>query len=391
MDAHVRRKTTTSLAILTVIGYSLPTQASIIYNTHGLYTIQTQTIDNVLIDHAAAEVTIDTGGIVRGVAGMEPSRRAAVYVRAGDFNLTGNARIIADAGQNAVDITSSRATVRIGGHSSIAGNVFANGATSGWSREETASQRLYIQDSALLVGDINYSGHLRIQDQALVVGSIQGSASMSMNMTGGVVTGSVGVGGLNDYVVQMSGGSILGSLGGSAAYIDLTMSGGYIGQGLHSQAIIDGEIKGGEIDGGIWINEFTSGSTQLSISGGRFDATSDNWLFSFSEEPQVTSLGTRSLLDLWGGEFGYDEEGLGFFLDDGINFSVHGRDLVYSDGWLSGYLMDGSWFSNALTFGSNWQGNFTIHNVPEPESIGLFLIGLVGMTLARRRSIEHRA
>ena len=41
--------------------------------------------------------------------------------------------------------------------------------------------------------------------------------------------------------------------------------------------------------------------------------------------------------------------------------------------------------SNAVTFGSNWRGTFTVHNVPEPGTIGLILIGLAGMTSVKRR------
>jgi hypothetical protein len=58
---------------------------------------------------------------------------------------------------------------------------------------------------------------------------------------------------------------------------------------------------------------------------------------------------------------------------------------VYSDGWLAGYLQDGSWFNNQLTFGDNWHGIFTIHNVPEPGTWGMLAVGLIGMGFARRR------
>ncbi|HWK50136.1 MAG TPA: PEP-CTERM sorting domain-containing protein, partial [Steroidobacter sp.] len=95
--------------------------------------------------------------------------------------------------------------------------------------------------------------------------------------------------------------------------------------------------------------------------------------------------GQSGLLEIWGGQFGYAGAGQGLMIDDLMDFSVYGRDLVYSNGWLTGYLMDGSWFSNALTFGSRWQGTFTIHNVPEPETLGLLLAGLLGMTVRRRK------
>jgi hypothetical protein len=40
-----------------------------------------------------------------------------------------------------------------------------------------------------------------------------------------------------------------------------------------------------------------------------------------------------------------------------VYFSIWGRDLVYSGGWLTGYLQDGSWFNNRLTFGDDRRGS----------------------------------
>jgi hypothetical protein len=76
------------------------------------------------------------------------------------------------------------------------------------------------------------------------------------------------------------------------------MSGGYIGDGFRTVGNLDAEFRGGQIDGN------------------------------------------------------------GLFIDEWGNFNIYGRDLIYSDGWLTGYLQDGNWFNNQLTFGSNWRGTF---------------------------------
>lgn len=72
-------------------------------------------------------------------------------------------------------------------------------------------------------------------------------------------------------------------------------------------------------------------------------------------------------------------------IDEWVNFSTFGRNLVYSDGWLTGFLQDGSWFNNQLTFGANWRGTFSIHNVPEPGTLGLLAGCVIALGLAGRR------
>jgi hypothetical protein len=125
-------------------------------------------------------------------------------------------------------------------------------------------------------------------------------------------------------------------------------------------------------------------------------------------------LGGTASLDIYGGEFGYVESGLGFFLDYLVDFSIYGWDLSYTGGILSGYLLDGSWFSNAFTFGAGWAGSFNIfnvlspltmteptalmasldplatieaQNVPEPGTLGLLAACAAGMMLFGRRKL----
>jgi hypothetical protein len=271
-----------------------------------------------------------------------------------------------------------------------------------------------VQDQARVTGDLIYSGFLRVQDQALIRGDIRNPSdgSMSLDMRGGLVTGSLVMGGLNDYVFNMEGGSILGGFRGAAGYVDMTMTGGYIANGFRTGDFVTGAIYGGSIDGGIAItNGHAGGATHLTIDGGEFNADPGDYLFSLSS-PRLFGSTLSSTVDIFGGQFGYEEQGLGFFLDEWVDFSIYGWDLTFSSsGLLSGYLWDGNWFSNLFTFGSNWNGTFNIvnlfaastleagsfaassletHNVPEPGTLGMLAACLMGMTLFGRRRLGGR-
>jgi hypothetical protein len=214
---------------------------------------------------------------------------------------------------------------------------------------------------------------------------------------------------LNDYVFNMHGGSILGGVRGAAGFMDLLMTGGTINNGFHTGDVVTGAIYGGTINGGINLTSNTSGSSHLTIDGGQFNATAGDYLFSLSDPG---GLGGSASLDIYGGEFGYVESGLGFFLDYLVDFSVYGWDLSYTGGILSGYLLDGSWFSNAFTFGAGWAGTFNIYNVlapltmtepmalmasaepqnvPEPGTLGLLAACAAGMMMFGRRTLAARA
>jgi hypothetical protein len=360
--------------------------ATIIHDTPTTWVLDEVLEDNVVVDHSEAKLIVTTGGVVHG-------GETAVRVRAGELDVTGTGRVIAVPRQppnshlppQAMwlgDFSGRTSTVRLQDRATVAGEIYSD-LSSGW-KDESASVRLYLQDQSMVNGSINYSGYLRIEDQAIVRGGIGNAVNgnIGIDMSGGLVTGSVRLGAGNVMSLNMDGGAILGGVSGIWGDLDLRMTGGTIDGGLWTGATVEGEISGGRIDDGILIA--SRYGSDLRITGGQFDTSLDNWLVQFASERG--SVGMSGLLDIWGGQFGYAGAGRGFLIDNLMSFSIHGRDLVYSNGWLTGYLSDGSWFSNALTFGSNWQGTFTIHNVPEPETLALFLMGLVGMTLARRNT-----
>jgi hypothetical protein len=377
------------LGLACTIGGVTVANATIVYDGNATYLIDHGVNDNLYIDNTQARVVIDSGGRVQGLDATAPGSSATtVRVRRGNLDVTGNGRVIAGPGQDAIDMTSSKADVRLSGRAQVHGNIFSDGTTPGWRNEATALQRLYIQDRAVVHGNVEYSGYLRIEDQAVVLGNVFNpfNGSASIDMRGGVVAGNVTLGSLNDYVFNMSGGAILGRAGGGAAYMDLNITGGYIGQGFHTRANITGDIRGGQIDGGVSLLQDSIQSSELAITGGQFNTYDGEWLLAFVDSrSHGGSTGELSTLDIAGGQFGYRNAGLGFFIDEYVNFNIWGRELVYSGGWLTGYLQDGSWFSNALTFGDNWHGSLVIHNVPEPGSLGLLATCLLGAALTRRR------
>jgi hypothetical protein len=359
--------------------------ATIIHDTPTTWVLHEVLNDNVVIDNSEAKLVVATGGVVRG---GDPS----VRIRAGELEVSGTGRVIAGPRQppnthlppQAMwlgDWSGRSSTVRLQDRATVVGEIYSD-LSSGW-QDESASIRLYLQDQSMVDGSINYSGYLQIKDQAIVRGNIGNAVNgnIGIDMSGGVVTGGVRLGAGNAMTLNMDGGAILGGVGGIWGDLDLRMSGGTIDGGLWTGAAVNGEIGGGRINDGVLIESRYGGD--LRITGGQFDTSLDDWLFQFANEPGLGG-GQGGLLEISGGQFGYAGAGRGFLIDDLMSFSIFGRDLVYSNGWLTGYLSDGSWFSNALTFGSDWQGTFTIHNVPEPETVGLFLVGLVGMTLARR-------
>lgn len=358
---------TALLGVVLATCYASGADATIIYSTPGTTNVNTTVYNNIIVDNAATTVNVGSGGTIRGV--NDPSLgmfNAAARTRHGNLNVNGTGRIIAAAGQDAINMTGNPSVVRLNDHARVSGNIVNEVTFPGWDNESTSLVKLYVQDHARVTGDIRYAGYLQIADHAQVIGSIvnPSNGSYSLDMRGGQVTGSVVMGGLNDYVFNMSGGTIYGGFRGAAGYVDLTMTGGTIYNGFQTGDAVTGEIYDGTVYGGFDLTNNTGAASHLTIDGGQFNASAGDYLFSMVHQP--FGSGGSASLDIFGGEFGYVESGLGFFFDYLVDFSIYGWDLNYTGGVLSGYLLDGSWFSNALTFGSNWGGTFNIHNVISP-------------------------
>jgi len=385
--------------LIALIGANSTVHATVIYGGGSTNTLTTPLSDNVEVIEDAYLV-VDSGGHVIGVvAGTPPEQQGAVKVVRGQLDVVGNGVISNGGNPNAINLNSpggGPVLVRIGEQATINGNI-RGGLPGEWSNEATASHRVYIRNNAVVNGDISMGGYLQIADNATVTGDIgdPSPGSLFLDIQGGTIEGMARLATLNGYRFHMSGGEIQGGFRASDSFtVDLQVRGGHIENGLRAvlQSSILGEIKGGEIDGGIFLNTLTPGSfhSDLTISNGVLDTTTTDWLLYYAAQATFGTP-TYSSLAITGGQFGYAESGLGFFIDHNVNFDIYGRDLTYSGGLLSGYLMDGNWFSQSLTFGSGWTGTFNIHNnVPEPGTLALLLAGLAGIAVVRRRAQPRR-
>ncbi|MFC4312408.1 hypothetical protein ACFPN2_25215 [Steroidobacter flavus] len=359
MDTLGKRAIATACGLACTV-LSIPASATVTYTSPGSFAIASVVNDNVLINHTQAIVTLQSNGRVQGLDTLSPVyREAAVRVQRGTLEMTGNTRVIAGLNQSGIEMTTSdHSDVRIGGRAAVHGNIKADFAVI-WTDEATATQRLYLQETGVVSGDVTFGGFVRLQDQAVVSGTIRGAmnANLRLDMVGGFVGGSVSLGGLDNHMVNMSGGTIAGSLGGAPSYVEINISGGYIRQGLRSSGAYDGVIRGGYIDGGVAITNYVAGGSNLTVRGGRFETTASDWLFALTEQYSDNSPST---LKVCGGQFGYYEPGTGVLIDGKTNLQVYGAGLTYSGGVLSGTLQDGSPINVALTFGPSWTGTFTI-------------------------------
>jgi hypothetical protein len=90
-----------------------------------------------------------------------------------------------------------------------------------------------------------------------------------------------------------------------------------------------------------------------------------------------------------GGQFGYENVGRGFNLAS-TTMDVHGWDLTFVNGVLSGYLMDDNRIEVPVVRDSDYPGEVNLVNhdnvrVPEPGTLLLLTLGLAATGVAKKR------
>jgi hypothetical protein len=352
----------------------------------GNHTISGEVNDSVLVDQdwnapgpvPRTALTVTSGGVIRRGLTLNGDSRLTV---------NGNGRVNADSNNQAIWV--GQAThIRLSDTARVTGDIIGPHDTPARTDGGDPYRSVRLENRAVLDGDLNVSGNLYLSDQAVILGNVHHYQSIATQMTGGTIAGTLGGSGNVDHYLDMSGGAILGGLFHRNAWVHLDMSGGYLG-GIDTSGVMLANISGGQIDGGIsHLNHYNYGS--ISITGGAINADPGDYLISIVGTSYP--YGTGSRLDLWGGQLGYREAGLGIWLDDAIDFNIYGWGLSFTDGLLSGYLSDGNWFSSALSFGSNWNGQLRLTDVsvPEPGTNALFALGLAALAWQVRSSRRSR-
>jgi hypothetical protein len=384
-----------ALALFALVPFFNSAYATVIYGGGGTHVLESEIHDNVIIQDGST-LRVSSGGAVRGTGAAPGSFRAAA-VRTSDYQpnsleINDTGRVIAGENQWGVVAGLQGTTIRVRDDGIISGGILGD-AANGWRREETATQRLYLQDRALVTGTVSFPGFVQLSDEATIAGDLGNTAafgSLNVNMLGGTITQRLRLGGADPHIVNIQGGAVLGGMVNAASDVELRMTGGFLGgSGIDTIGNLNADIRGGEIQGGIRVaSNFLQTSSHVLISGGQIDAAPDRWLIDMSPEPTVVGIQEQSFLEIWGGQFGYSEPGFGIRLNHFVDFDIYGWDWSFTDGWLSGYLADGNWFRSALTYGPNWQGSLRMHDVsiPEPGTFGLMLTALLVAIGVRRRS-----
>ena len=172
-----------------------------------------------------------------------------------------------------------------------------------------------------------------------------GPQPLFMSMNGGVIDDRLFAHGMS---LNLRGGEILGDVLSPEFQLGLRMRGGRIAGDLIGGEGIQGFIAGGSLDGDL-----------RAIFGGVFD--------------------------IYGGQFGGGNPGSLWSLGGAQVMNVFGWDLMINDARLTGFLLDGSRLDVNLAFSQTFNGALNLINVPEPGTLALFGMGLLGAFVARRK------
>ena len=381
--------------------------AVIIYDDGAEHTIDTPVTESVRVGDSSA-VRVVSGGSITGNGSTTGADelRGAISTERNTFghriSLEGNAHVQAGAERFAIARS-------LGGRLSIADNsivdarvpggtaIYGIGFAPGPGIPTTPTLRTTISDNARVNGNVQTDGIIEISGNAFINGSLgQVNSGILLFMSGGTISGNVTTTGNIDHMVSLTGGEILGNFGsgfGLASSMDFSMQDGRIaGNWSVNSLLLDVNIRGGSIEGGMRFVDTRGPQSNIQFFGGAIDTAIGSWLLDLGPAAPIGPGGcgtSQASFDFWGGQFGYSSAGLGMRLDHCSTVDIYGTGLAYAGGLLTGTLADGSLLNLSVTEASTWVGAVRLHDVsvPEPGTLGLFAVALGGLAFTRRRKI----
>ena len=356
-------KTTRAFVCAALLVFSASAKATIIVD--GEFLEITNRVSEPIVAFHGGRIRLNDGEIVAPAYVPGPDdetgirHSASVVVADSTFEMFGHSFLTST---NSVPLfVNHGAKVRLADNSMIVASSASTDAIQ--NLQGAINTAIYLEDHASIIGNTSIDTNFFISGNARITGRMIGSGGhLSLTMSGGSIIGGVALTQGGRYSAKMSGGRIDNGFrfGGSTGIPIFTMSGGEIYGGFTSQGSFqEANIFGGSIHGGLEIS-FTR--VPLSIWGGNFNTSADDWLldtsnFSFDTDP------TSRTVAIYGGKFGSLEAGLGIRLSGTAAIDVYGYDLNLTNGVLSGYLSDGNWISLPVFTSSDWLGSVNLFDV----------------------------
>ena len=375
-----------ALFLLVIAGTSQSAEGSVIFDDGGTHVINSAVSD---VEVLGSHVSVVSGGVVTYSVPPNSFDRGAATLEEGQLKVLETGRI---DGGDGLGIYALLSDVSLGGDSYVSG-AGARGSTA--IKMVGAYTHLYLHGNASVNGDIDGATGFELSGNAVVNGRLDTGDydGVFVNMSGGTIRDEIFFGNYIANDGRITGGTIQGGIISTSAELYLKIKGGEIQGGFENRAgSANLTMTGGSLDGGIKEEGREVVGSNYRILGGRLNADEGGWLIEYGVpglQPPPTPIIRGGTIDLFGGEIGYEDEGLGIFLDWYSTLNVYGQDLAYLDGRLTGYLSDGHRLDVALTFGENWKGSFNM--IRQDASVPTLAdLSLVSQLVAGCKSVSGR-